>query len=91
MWKAGFRTVQSCQQHAATGKVWLQLLAAHQAEDFLNIVAPYEGSPQSIYRRARHWYFGMYELVSGSLAPVFPAEVRQKIVYGMHGSSPYGS
>jgi hypothetical protein len=41
LWKAGWVTVLSCEAHAAAGKVWIQFMAAGQAEDFLNVVAPY--------------------------------------------------
>jgi hypothetical protein len=83
IWKAGWITVQSCQRHPATGKVWIQFLAAHQAEDFLNVVAPYEEPEQSIYRRARHWYFGAYEPKAGPLSSL-PVDERLKTAWEFH-------
>ncbi|MBL8794813.1 MAG: hypothetical protein JNM56_12970 [Planctomycetia bacterium] len=51
LWLADIDTVLSCEDNPA-GMVWVQFDTAVGAENFLNVVARYEGEPGSLYRRA---------------------------------------
>jgi hypothetical protein len=50
MWRAGIRTLMSCQQ-GAFGLVWLYFDCPFYATKFMNIVAEYEEEPDSLYQR----------------------------------------
>lgn len=52
IWKAGIATVMSCEENQP-GIIWIQFLEVEDAVTFLNIVAPYEETWESIYNRAR--------------------------------------
>ena len=52
LWKAGFTTLNSCQENRP-GWVWIQFLHASDAETFLNIVARYEKGVHTFYNRIR--------------------------------------
>jgi hypothetical protein len=59
LWKAGWETIRSCQRHT-TGRVWIEFAQAPHVEKFLNVVAPYDPGPGSLWRRAKAWGFGQF-------------------------------
>jgi hypothetical protein len=82
LWKAGIETVQSCECHAATGKIWIEFRSAEDAERFLDVVARRQTSPESIYQRTSHWHFGMYESFSWSRnLRINPREERERLAW----------
>lgn len=50
MWRAGIRTLMSCQEDAF-GLVWLNFDCPSEATKFMNLVAEYEEEPDSLYQR----------------------------------------
>lgn len=58
LWKADCPTYMSCQEHPATGKVWLAFVDAAAVEQFLNAVAIHDTRTGSRWRRMNDWHFG---------------------------------
>ena len=71
LWKAGWETIRSCQRQTATKMAWIEFDQALYVEAFLNVVAPYDPAPDSIWRRSKAWGFGEFgptsELFQGDL------------------------
>ena len=59
LWRAGFPTVRSCQEHM-TGKVWVEFADAQAATLFLDAVAEPNDVGDSLWRRANAWGFGTF-------------------------------
>jgi hypothetical protein len=57
LWRGGWDTVRSCQEHT-TGKVWLAFPAARYAEVFLDVVAAHAPEHSDLWLRAKAWGFG---------------------------------
>jgi hypothetical protein len=56
LWKLEVDTVNSCQDNAETGFVWIAFDSTYGAEEFLNYVAEYSEEPDSVYQRMnREW------------------------------------
>jgi hypothetical protein len=66
LWRANIRTLQSCQNHTATKKVWLHFPTAENAERFLNVAIERAATPD-LWRRASSWYFGQHNPIAGPL------------------------
>lgn len=60
IWRAGWFTYLSCQEHGVTGKVWLAFLFVTDAEQFLNAITVHDRRAGSLWRRMNDWYFGMF-------------------------------
>ncbi len=52
LWRAGWETIRSCQKHP-TGFVWVEFDQAADVEEFLDVVAPHDPTPGSLWRRAK--------------------------------------
>jgi hypothetical protein len=56
LWKLGIKTNLSCQNNK--GKVWIDFFSAVDAEEFLNYVAEFDRSEESMYQRMGGTVFG---------------------------------
>lgn len=64
IWKAGIRTVMSCQENRP-GWAWIQFPSAETVDSFLDIVAPPEEETGTLSERGRHrWERGLVDLKS---------------------------
>jgi hypothetical protein len=84
VWRAGLKTVHSCQSHAIRDKIWIEFGTAREAVNFVDIVAPYEGDPNSIFQRVVPWYFGMYGHCAESRNLDIPREKRDRESWEFH-------
>ena len=50
IWRAGIETSMSCQENS-DGYIWIEFPEVEDAEAFLNVVAPYEDGPDTLYSR----------------------------------------
>ena len=55
IWHAGIETSMSCQQND-DGYVWIEFPGVENAEAFLNLAAPYEEGPDTLYSRMNPWF-----------------------------------
>lgn len=88
LWKAGWETLQSCQRHT-TGRVWVEFARAWHLEAFLNVVAPYDSAPGSLWRRAKAWGFGQFGAASEPIGA--RGEQEEKGAWSYHVSMTDGS
>lgn len=58
LWRAGWETSRSCQEHIETGYVWVEFRNPLHVEDFVRAVAPYDCGRGSLWSRATMWGFG---------------------------------
>jgi len=57
IWKAGIRTIMSCQE-TEPGISWIEFESADDLGRFLNIVAEYEEGADTLYNRISNWFAG---------------------------------
>jgi hypothetical protein len=68
IWRAGWSTWLSCQEHSMTGKAWIAFDFVDEAEAFLNAVAQHNRRAGALWCRANDWYFGQFGSTSGHIA-----------------------
>lgn len=58
LWRAGLGTSNSCQAHEWTDLVWIEFARPEEVSKLLNIVAPMDDTPGSLWQKAGRWGFG---------------------------------
>ncbi len=65
LWRAGWWTTNSCQEHPPTGMVWVEFERPMFALGFLDAVVPFNPETGSLWSRVESWTFEMIEPASG--------------------------